>query len=177
MSNIVLRTSALAVALTGLALVDLKACPEIKPAEKLTLKSRYTGKVIVDGARQVTLSVTLDEKGGGLGSLTFDPNIYENGTATQIAIHKYLIRMQPVRDEEYAAKGRRLYELKREILEDSLGKDRLKDEPVRWFLVIPEKPGTPSWFVLADQGRQVPGHHRHGVSRTRQSSACLIVSS
>jgi hypothetical protein len=150
MSNIVLRTSALAVALTGLALADLKACPEIKPAEKLTLKSHYTGKVIVDGARQIFLTVTMDSKKGGSGTLTFDPNIYENGTATQIAIHNIAIRMELVPNEDHAAKGRRLYALKRDGVDDFLGRARLQEEPARWFLAIPEEDGMPAWLILAD---------------------------
>jgi len=151
MLNIVLRTSALIVALTGLALTNLKACPEIKPAEKIEFKSRYSGKVILDGARQVKLWLVLDGKGGGSGVLTFDPNLYEDGSATQIAIKDIAVRAKLIHDENHAAKGRRLYELKIDTRVDQLLESKLRDEPVRWFLVVPEKKGMPSWFVLADK--------------------------
>jgi len=152
MLNIVSRSSALVVALMGLAFADLQACPEIKPAEKLTLKSHYTGKVLVDGARRVTLTLTLDSKTGGSGTLTFDPNTYfKNGSATQIAIHTIAIRADLVPNEDHAAKGRRLYELRRDEVDFLGGRSGLIAEPVRWYLAIPEKPGTPSWLILADE--------------------------
>jgi hypothetical protein len=151
MLNIVLRLGATMLALAGLDLTDLAACPVKEPAPTLTLKSRYTGKVIVDGARRITLMASLDAKGSGSGTLTFDPNIYDGTSATQIAIHPIAIRLHQVHDDEYAAKGRRLYEIKRDSREETIHKCSLALTPPRWFLVVPETKGQPSWLVLTDE--------------------------
>jgi len=149
MSNVLSRGGLVAAALVCFAVSGLpvRACPP--PPETLTLKSGYTSKVQIDGARQVVLSVTLDARGSGSGTLSFDPNILNEFGSTQIAIKDIPIRIELVRDDEPAAKGRRLYELKREVLDDSLGRARV--EAVRWFLVRPFKDGAPCYLVFVDK--------------------------
>jgi hypothetical protein len=113
MSNILSRGVVLAAALICLVVVALPAPADNKPPAKRTLKSGYSGKVLVGGARQVSLSVALDELGGGSGVLTLDPNIRDGGISTQIAIQEIPIRLRLAQDEGQAGKGRRFYELKR----------------------------------------------------------------
>jgi hypothetical protein len=72
--------------LVCLVVVGLQAWADDQPPEKLTLKSGYSGKVLVNGARRVSVSMTLDEKGGGSGALTLDPNIVDGGASTTIAV-------------------------------------------------------------------------------------------
>jgi len=146
MSNIVSRGAVLVPALVCLLVVELQLRAEDKPPEKLVLKSGYSEKVLVEGARRVSLSITLDEKGGGSGTLTFDPNIRNGETSTQIAIKEIPIRVRLARDEGQAGKGRRLYELRRAELEG-----QPEEERARWFLVRPLKEGMPCWLVLADK--------------------------
>jgi hypothetical protein len=117
-----------------------------KPSEKLDLKSGYTGKVLVDGARRVVLSVTLDDKGGGSGTLTLNPNIVAGGRSTLIAVRDIPVRLRLVQDEGQAGKGRRLYELQRTGPEG-----KVEEGGERWFLVRPLKAGAPCWLVFADK--------------------------
>src|SRR6476469_4732160 len=84
---------------------DLWVRAEDRSDDTLTLKSGYSGKWLAGGARRVHLTVTLDEKGNGSGTLTLDPNIYEGAKATQIAIQKIPVRVRLAHDEEAAAKG------------------------------------------------------------------------
>src|SRR5262245_40725261 len=135
MPNIVLRRIVMAATLASLVAVELRAQADDKPSEKLTLKSGYSGKMLVEGGRKVSLSVALDGKGNGSGTLRLDPNIHEGNTSTQIAIHEISIQLRLIPDEGQAAKGRRLYELRKVVMDDSLG--RAKVEPVRWLLVRP----------------------------------------
>ena len=149
MCNIVLWMSALAAVFVPLfsptADRDAK-----RPAAPLTLKSRYSGEIIADGARRVALTVMLDGKGGGSGTLSFDPNIYDANGATQIAIHQVAVRLNQVQDAAHAAKGRRLYEIKRDGRDEWFRKCGEVLEPARWFLVLPEKKDHPSWLVITD---------------------------
>jgi hypothetical protein len=145
MSKVLSRVSILVVALTGLVVVDLRARAEEAKAEKILLKSNYSGKRMIDGARRVILSATLDDK-DGWGTLSFDPNVYDGDTATQIAIEQISVRLELVQDDEHAAKGRRLYELKR--VEEGC---RIDVGPARWFLIKPLKAGQPAWLVFADK--------------------------
>jgi len=114
--------------------------------ETLTLKSGYTGKMLVDGARRVGLSVTLDAKGDGSGTLKLDPNISDGAISTTIAVREIPVRVRLVADEGQAGKGRRLYELKRTGPEG-----KVEEGGERWFLVRPLKKGAPSWLVFADK--------------------------
>jgi hypothetical protein len=146
MSNILSRGVVLATALVCLVVVELQVRAEDKPPEKLALQSGYSGKVLVDGARRISLSVVLDEKGGGSGTLTLDPNIRDGERSTQIAIQEIPIRLRLAQGEGQAGKGRRLYELKR------TGPEGQPEEGgERWFLVRPLKEGMPCWLVFADK--------------------------
>jgi|GEM_PF-3892508 len=146
MSNVMSRRGVLAAALGGIASLGLPARAEDRPTATIHLKSGYSGKWLVAGARQVRLSVTLRASGNGSGTLTLDPNIYEGGTATQIAIRQIEVRVELVHDDEQSAKGRRLYELKKTGLDGKVG---AADE--RWFLVKPIKEGMPCWLLFADR--------------------------
>ncbi|HKA08583.1 MAG TPA: hypothetical protein VKD71_15095 [Gemmataceae bacterium] len=146
MSYVLSRTGVLAAALASFVLVDGPGRAEDKRGQELNLMSRYAGNVLVDGARRVSLSVTLDGKGGGSGTLTFDPNIYEGETATCIAVKYFKVRVEAVADAENETKGRRVYELKQTGPE---GKVETGDE--RWFLVRPIKGGADCWLVFADK--------------------------
>ena len=97
MANVFLRAGVLVV-LAGLAGGDPRARAEDRPNDSLTLKSGYSGKWLAGGARRVHLTVTLDEKGNGSGTLTLDPNIYEGAKATQIAIQKIPVRVRLAHD-------------------------------------------------------------------------------
>ena len=146
MWKIISRRVVLAAALAGGAILAFPAWAKDNTAEELTLKSAYSGKVLVAGARQVHLSVTLDEKGDGSGTLTLDPNLHERERSTTAAVRQIPVRVQLVRDEEQSAKGRRLYELKKTGPEG-----KLEEAGGRWFLVKPIREGTPCWLVFADQ--------------------------
>jgi len=146
MSSFLSRAVVPGVALIGLVVVELQVRAEDKPPEKLALKSGYSGKVLADGARRVSLSVTLDEKGSGSGTLTLDPNITDGERSTAIAILEVPISLQLVPDEGQAGKGRRLYELKRTGPEG-----KVEEGGPRWFLVRPVEKGAPSWLVFADK--------------------------
>jgi len=145
-TNFLLGTSTLAAALSGFVLIESEARANVKRPDKLTLKSGYSGKVLIDRARRVSLSVTLDGKGSGWGVLTFDPNFYEGGTATQIAIEEISIQLRLVADEAKTAKGRRVYELKRTASEG-----KVEEGVEHWFLVRPLKEGMPHWLVFVDK--------------------------
>ena len=146
MSNILARGGVLATALICLVVIELQLRAGYKPPEKLALKSGYSGKVLVGGARRVSLSVVLDEKGGGSGILTLDPNIWDGERSTAIAIREIPIRLRLAQDEGQAGKGRRLYELKRAGPEG-----QAEEGGERWFLVRPLKEGMPYWLVFADK--------------------------
>jgi hypothetical protein len=150
MSYVLSRTGVLAAALASFVLVDPPSRAEDKRAEELNLTSRYTGKVLVDGARSVSLSVKLDGKGGGSGTLRFDPNIYDRETATQIAIKRVSVQVEVVEDTEYESKGRRVYELK---LKGEEGRVETGDE--RWLLVRPLKDGVPCSLIFVDKDGKV----------------------
>lgn len=145
MSNIISRRDVLAAALAGVVATKLQARADGKQLGRLDLKSGYCGKILVHGARRVTLSVTLDEKGGGSGTLALDPNYTDGIRSTAMAVQEIPVRLQLVRDEEQAAKGRRLYELRRAGDEDQV------EAGDRWFLIKPLKEGTPHWLAVADR--------------------------
>jgi hypothetical protein len=149
MSNVLWRTGLLAL-LAGVGGGEFRGRAEDRPADQFTLKSGYSGKWLAGGARRVHLTVTLDEKGNGSGTLTLDPNIYEGTKATQIAIHKIAVRVRLAHDEEAAAKGRRLYELRR-----SGDEGKVDETGEHWLLVRPLKAGAPVWLVFADRDGKV----------------------
>jgi hypothetical protein len=144
MSCILSRAVVLAVALICPVVVAPRVRADDKSSERLTLKSGYSGKVLVDGARSVSLSVTLDTKGGGSGTLTLDPNLRDGLKSTTIAIREVPVRLRLVQDEGQPGKGRRLYELKRTHA-------KVEEGGHRRFLVRPLKKGMPCWLVVADK--------------------------
>jgi hypothetical protein len=145
MSNTLWRMSVLAAVLAGLAAVEPPARADGGRTE-LSLRSKYSGDPLVAGARRVGLSVTLDGKGGGSGTLTLDPNIRDGETSTQIAIREIPVQVRLVSDDAHAAKGRRLYELR------GTGPEGKPDDGNgRWFLVRPVEGEAPCWLVFADK--------------------------
>ena len=141
MMNVLRRTLALA----GLVAVGPPARADDKSAETLTLKSTYSDKKVVSDARQVRLSVKIDDKGNGSGTLTLDPNLHNDLGSTQIATTQIPVRVRVVLDDGRDAKGRRLYELKR------VGDEGKVDEGgERWFLVRPLKTTVPAMLIFAD---------------------------
>lgn len=132
----------LATAMAGFAVLSAGA----KESEDLSLKSDYSGKFVVDGARRVFLTLTLDDKGNGSGTLSLDPNIVDEWGSTCIAVQTYSIRARVVESDEQAVKGRRLYELKK------IGDEGIVEKgSARWFLIRPLKEGSPTWLVFADE--------------------------
>jgi hypothetical protein len=116
-----------------------------KPSEELTLKSSYSRNYLVDGARQVCLKVTLDEKGRGDGKLVLDPNIVDGWGSTCIAPREYSVSIRLVESKEEAAKGRRLYEIR---VKDNEGREGNRSH---WFLIRPLKESSPSFLVFMDR--------------------------
>jgi hypothetical protein len=138
MTNVLWRAVAVAV----LTAVGLPA----RADDTIALKSAYSDKALVAEARQVRLSVKLDDKGNGSGTLTLDPNIHDQFGVTQIAITEIPVRVRTVQDDGRDAKGRRLYELK------PIGDEgKVKEDGKHWFLVRPLKAGTPSLLIFADE--------------------------
>jgi hypothetical protein len=121
-----------------------------RPQETLDLASAYTGRVLVDGARRVSLSLTLDDKGNGSGVLGLDPNVRDGDTSTAAAVLSIPVRVRLVRDEEQVAKGRQLYELSWAPRGD--GPEGAGPGPGgRWFLVKSLQKGAPCWLVFTGE--------------------------
>lgn len=137
MPNVVPFLSVIVAALASLSGPDFVASC-IQP-QRLALKSEYNQKPILDGARQIHLTVTLDDKGTGTGVLTFDPNIKHKGGSTEIALREIPVRVQ-LRDEQ-DGKGRRLYDVSN--MQEPAKSDR-------WVLVRPLKGGSPSYLMIFD---------------------------
>lgn len=150
MQNTLSRTGVLAAVLACLAAIEPRVRADDTPAEMLTLKSGYSGKVLVAGARRIGLSVTLDEKGDGSGTLMFDPNIVDGLRSTTIAIKTIPVRIRLIRDEEHAARGRRLYEL---VMTGPEGK--VVEGGERWLLVRPLKKDGPYSLIFEDKNGKV----------------------
>jgi hypothetical protein len=139
MTNVLWR----AIALAGLVAVGLPA----RADDTIAIKSPYSDKFLVPDARQVRLSVTLDDKGNGSGTLTLDPNIHDEFGSTCIAITDIPVRVRLVQADGRDAKDRRLYELKR------VGEEGKVDEGgERWLLVRPLKAGTPQLLIFVGEG-------------------------
>lgn len=143
------RAGIFVAALAGLAAVETSVRAD-GPAETITLKSDYSRDWLVDRARQVHLSMTLDKTGSGSGTLTFDPNIHDEWGSTCIAIHEVRVRVRLICDDARDAKGRRLYEL-RPVGEEG----RVMEDGERWLLVRPLKAGAPCSLVFADKDGKV----------------------
>ena len=142
MMNVLWRTLAMA----GLLAIGLPARADDKSAEALTLKSVYSDQKVVSDARQVRLSMKLDDKGNGSGTLTLDPNLHDQFGATQIAITEVPVRVRLTRDDGRDAKGRRLYELRPVGAEGKIDEDG-----DHWMLVRPLKAGSSSLLIFADK--------------------------
>ncbi len=135
MPNVFAFVSVAAAAVAGLTGPDfVSRC--VHP-QRLTLKSAYSEKPLIDRARQITLAVTIDDRGNGTGVLTFDPNIRDAGASTDIALREVPVQVRLL--DEHDGTGRRLYALA------AVGGGE------RWVLVRPLKGGSPSVLMFADQ--------------------------
>jgi RNA polymerase sigma factor (sigma-70 family) len=114
---------------------------------KLSLGSGY-GAVEIKGApswRRMRLFATLDDKRGGKGTLSLDPNFEEFNqfgdvtSVTQIAIRKLPVTLEVVKVKDQPRGGRTLYEIKGHGLVNRL------------FLVVPPKGPTTYRCILADK--------------------------
>ena len=141
MSRVLLRTGVLALACLVVSEFQVNAAE--KPVAKgLALQSRYSDTPFFGFNRQISLGAGIDDK-GGLGILTFDPNIRKGRESTKIDIKTILVRLKVVQDETETAKGRRLYELREFVWGD--------DGPVCWLLAVPLKKGAPCWLMSVDE--------------------------
>jgi len=150
MRNVLTRTGILIAPLVTFAIVETRVRADAPSSDTVTLKSGYSREWLVDRARQVHLTVTLDKTGSGSGTLTFDPNVHDEWGSTCIAIHEVRVRVRLVSDDSRDAKGRRLYEL-RPIGEEGT----VKEDGERWFLVRPLKAEAPGSLVFADKDGKV----------------------
>jgi hypothetical protein len=143
--NVVLLVSAVAAAWAGLASDEfVSRCVQPK---RIELKSKYHGDKPVDGGRTILVSVTVDEKGNGSGTITFDPNFVTKFGTTEIGYYPTPIKVR-LRDE-HDAKGRRIYELT-----PTGSKDGGDERAERWLLIRPLVEGTPSMLVFTDKNGQ-----------------------
>jgi hypothetical protein len=135
---------------TGLIGAKPGALTEGRASENLALKSTYSKEMLVSGARQVHLSLKLDEKGNGSGTLTFDPNIHDEFGSTCIAINDVPVQVRLVLEDGSAAKGRRVYELK-----PTGNEGKVDDGREHWLLIRPLKAGAPAALVFVDKDGKV----------------------
>jgi hypothetical protein len=113
---------------------------------QLSLSSGYGGYGLLGGkARSVHLSATLDDKGGGKGTLSLDPNLKvfdlfgEMIGTTEMAVRELPVTLEEVKVKDPPRGGRRLYEIKGHGLANRL------------FLVLPAE-GTATYrLVSADK--------------------------
>jgi hypothetical protein len=125
------------------------------------------------GGHWLRLNVTLDNVGGGKGTLVIDPNSQrfnhfgDPKCATEIATFSVDITVEAVKMEDPAQKGRRLYELKGSELE------------TRLFLVVSPLEAGPSrlivrgkdnYYVFPLQGEVLGGVKGDGPRRPPDSS-------
>jgi hypothetical protein len=147
MANVLSR-GVLVAALVGLLTGGLRSTACEPPGEQITLKSAYSAKPIIGGARQVRLALKLDAARSGSGTLTLDPNIIDELGSTCIALDVTPVHVRLIADDEATAKGRRVYELKR--VEEE-GREGLG----RWLLIRPLKTGVPSSLIFVDNDGKV----------------------
>jgi hypothetical protein len=122
-----------------------KAC--IPATEKLVLKSGYSGQVLADAARRITLTATLDLGGTGTGTLVFDPNVSDGEFSTAIALREVRVKVRLRPDANQTTKGRLIYELTETGLVDGKEVDRAG----RWLLVRPVQAGQAYWLLPLDK--------------------------
>jgi hypothetical protein len=121
---------------------------------QLSLSSGYGGYRLLGGkARSVHLSATLDDKGGGKGTLSLDPNLKvfdlfgEMIGTTDMAVRELPVTLEEVKVKDPPRGGRRLYEIKGHGLTNRL------------FLVLPAE-GTATYrLVSADKDGKAPEVH------------------
>jgi hypothetical protein len=143
-----LSRGVLVAALVGLLASEPRSAACEPPGEQLSLKSAYSARPMINGARQVRLLLKLDAAGNGSGTLTLDPNITDGLRSTCIAFDESPVRVRPLADDEATAKGRRVYELKR--VEEE-GREGLG----QWLLIRPLKAGAPSSLVFVEKDGKV----------------------
>jgi len=116
---------------------------EAKGGKKLNLKSSYFDKPILLRGRTVSLAIELDNRGGGKGTISLDPNIRDEKTrtSTRMGFHPVDVTLNVVKGENAEKKGRKLYKISAEKLK----LDQL-------LLVIPTEANTPCWLVIAGKG-------------------------
>jgi hypothetical protein len=154
----------LAAVLTGISLVAQglasaaeKTGPVQGPPDKVLLTTDYLSERVdvaetPFGGHWLRLNVTLDNVGGGKGTLVIDPNSQgfndfgDPRGVTEIATFSVDITVEAVKVEDPAQKGRRLYEL--------MGSE-LK---TRLFLVVSPREAGPSRLIVRgkDKGYVFP---------------------
>jgi hypothetical protein len=89
---------------------------------KLSLSSGYGHGLPGTRARTVHLSVRLDKKGGGKGTLTLDPNYLGidqfgdfTGWSTAIGVRSEIVTLEEVKFKDQPKGGRRLFKVKGQI--------------------------------------------------------------
>jgi hypothetical protein len=130
--------------LPAIVLGCLPVTDPVKPPEELTLKSSYSRKALVDGARQIRVNLKIDEKGNGTGTIELDPNSIEEWGSTCMAIQTLSVQVQLVDGDSQTAKGRRLYALKETRLDE-----RLRNQP-KFYLIRPTQAGASMMLVFVD---------------------------
>jgi hypothetical protein len=123
-----------------------RAADEKDKDTKLALSSGYGHGLPGTRARSVHLSATLDDKGGGDGTLILDPNRLEidrfgdfTGKSTTIAVQELKVTLEEVKLKDPPKGGRKLFEVKGHRLDKRL------------FLVIPPKGWTTYRLVTVDK--------------------------
>ena len=122
-----------------------RAADEKDTATKLSLSSGYGQGLPGARARSVHLSATLDDKGGGKGTLSLDPNRKEFNqfgdvtSSTEIDFQELSVTLEEVKGKDQPKGGQRLYEIQGHGLGNRL------------FLVVPAKGGTTYRLVSADK--------------------------
>jgi hypothetical protein len=147
-------SSAFALVLVSIASLVATFAPSLRGADdkeagtKLSLSSGYGYGFLWDEARSVHFTATLDNRGGGKGTLSLDPNHKEFNqfgdvtSSTDLELRELPVTLEKVEVKDQPKGGQRLYEIKG----DGLGN--------RLFLVVPAKGGTTYRIVGADKERK-----------------------
>jgi len=134
----------------------VRADNDAKEDAKVVLASGYSAKGLLPAkgivARSLRLTVTLDDQGGGKGTLALDPNLKtfdsfgRAKSSTLMAFETWNVTFEQVEREEKQADGRKAYEIKGHKLDASL------------YLVTPAKDSTTYRLIVSsdkDRARDV----------------------